>query len=86
MAATIKKAQIEKRLALDRHSFIKVQTLEDLLTTVSNGRFDVILTANDDSATVRSRLQAAPDASAVVGIDDLVKDHSRHRQGGPAAG
>ena len=42
---------------------------------MSSGRFDVILTANSDSASVQKLLQA-PDASTVLGVDDLVKNHS----------
>jgi hypothetical protein len=76
MAATIKKAKTESLLKLDGHHVTKVQTLQELSTIVSTGRFDVILTPNGDSANVRALLQASPDASAVVGIDDLVKDHS----------
>ena len=76
MAATIKKERIESLLKLDGHRVSKVQTPQELSTIMSSGRFDVILTPNGDSANVRALLQASPDASAVVGIDDLVKDRS----------
>jgi len=75
MAATIKEANIEKRLKFEGHRITKVQTLQRLSTTMSSGHFDVILTANGDSANVE-RLLPAPDASVVLGIDDLVKNNS----------
>ena len=75
MVATIKKEKIEKLLALEGHRAHKVQTLQELSTTSSSGRYDVILTANGDLANVRKLLQA-PDAGTVLGIDDLVKNHS----------
>jgi hypothetical protein len=43
---------------------------------VSSGRFDVILTANSDSANVQRMLAASPDSAIVVGVDDLVKNRS----------
>jgi hypothetical protein len=76
MAATIKKAKIESLLKLEGHRATKVQTLQELSTIVSSGRYDVILTANSDSANVQRLLQASPDAAVVVGIDDLVKIRS----------
>jgi len=76
MAATIKKAKIESLLKLEGHRATKVQTLQELSTIMSSGRYDVILTANSDSANVQRLLQASPDASVVVGVDDLVKNHS----------
>jgi len=75
MAATIKKAKTESLLKMEHHHVTKVQTLQELSTIVTTGRFDVILTANGDSANVQARLPA-PDAPVVLGIDDLVKDHS----------
>jgi len=76
MAATIKKAKIESLLKLEGHRATKVQTLQELSTIMSSGRYDVILTANSDSANVQRLLQTSPDASVVVGVDDLVKNHS----------
>jgi hypothetical protein len=75
MGATIKKAKIDKVLTLEGHRITKVQTLQQLSTTMSGGRFDVILTANGDSANVERLLQA-PDASVVLGVDDLLKNPS----------
>jgi hypothetical protein len=75
MAATIKKEKIEKLLALEGHRTTKVQTLQKLSTTMSSGRYDVILTAKGDVANVQGLLPA-PDASEVVGVDDLLKNHS----------
>ena len=73
MAATIKKADIEKLLKLESHKTTKVQTFEELSTIVSTGHFDVILTAKGDSANVEKLLQSSPDASAVLAVDDLLK-------------
>ena len=76
MAATIKKAKIESLLKLEGHRATKVQTLQELSTIVSSGRYDVILTANDDAADVQRLLQASPDAAVVIGVEDLVKNRS----------
>jgi hypothetical protein len=43
---------------------------------VSNGRYDVILTANSDSANVQRMVQRSPDAATVLAVDELVKNHS----------
>ena len=76
VAATLKKAKVESLLKLEGHRATKVQTLAELSTIVSNGRYDVILTANSESASVQRLLQASPDAATVVGVDDLVKNRS----------
>ena len=76
MAATIKKEKIEKLLALEGHRTTKVQTLEKLSTIVSSGHYDVILTANGDSANVKKLVQASPDGAIVLGVEDLVKNRS----------
>jgi hypothetical protein len=75
LAATIKKEKIETLLKLEGHRVNTVQTRQDLSTIVTTGRFDVILTANGDSANVQALL-AAPDAPVVLGIDDMVKNLS----------
>lgn len=75
-AATIKKAKVESLLKLEGHRATRVQTLEQLSTVMAAGRYDVILTANSASAEVQRLVTAAPDAAAVVGIDDLVKNRS----------
>jgi hypothetical protein len=71
----IKKAKIETLLNIKHHHVTKVQTFQELSTIVTTGRFDVILTANSDVANVRNLLQT-PDTSAVLGVDDLVKNDS----------
>ena len=76
IAATIKKAKIESLLKLEGHRATKVQTLQELSTIVSSGRYDVILTANGDADHVQRMVQASPDAAVVVGVDDLVKNRS----------
>lgn len=76
VAASLKKAQVERLLKLDGHRATRVQTLEQLSTVVSAGRFDVILTANRDSADVQRLIAASPEAATVVGVDDLVKNRS----------
>ena len=43
---------------------------------MSSGRFDVILTANNDSASVQRLLVSGPDAAIVVSVDDLAKNQS----------
>ena len=75
VAASLKKAKVESLLKLEGHRATKVQSLEELSAIVSSGRYDVILTANSDSANVQ-RLVASPDAATVLGIDDLVKNRS----------
>jgi hypothetical protein len=76
VAATLKKAKVESLLKLEGHRATKVQSLEQLSTVVSSGRYDVILTANSDSANVQRMFAAAPNAAIVVGVDDLVKSHT----------
>lgn len=76
MAATIKKAKIESVLKLEGHRATKVQTLQQLSSIMASGRFDVILTANSESANVQRLVQASPDAAVVVAVDDLVKNRS----------
>ena len=75
-AATLKKAKVESLLKLEGHRATKVATIQDLSTVVAGGRYDVILTANSDSATVQRVVQASPDAAVVVAVDDLVKNRS----------
>jgi hypothetical protein len=76
VAATLKKANVEKLLRFEGHRATKVATIEQLSTIVSSGRYDVILTADSASADVKKVLPAAPDAAIVVGIDQLVKSQS----------
>ena len=76
MAASLKKAKVESILKLEGHRATKVQSLEELSAIVSSGRYDVILTANSDSANVQRLVKPSPDAAIVVGVDDLVKNHS----------
>lgn len=76
VAAVLKKAKVESLLKLDGHRTTRVQTLQELTTIVSSGRYDVILTANGDSASVQGLVQASPDAAVVVGVDDLVRNRT----------
>ena len=76
VAASLKKAKVESLLKLEGHKATKVQTLDQLSTVVSSGRFDVILTANSDSASVQRLVAANPDRAVVVGVDDLVKNRT----------
>lgn len=76
VAASLKKAKVESLLKLEGHKATKVQTLDQLSTVVSSGRFDVILTANSDSASVQRLVAANPDRAIVVGVDDLVKNRT----------
>jgi hypothetical protein len=75
-AATIKKAKVEALLKLEGHRATKVQSLTELSTIIASGRYDVVLTADTDSADVQKRIATAPDAAIVVGIDKLVKNRS----------
>jgi hypothetical protein len=76
MGKTIKKEKIESVLkVVGEHRTHKVATLQDLSTTVSSGHYDVILTANGDIANVKGLIQS-PEAPVVVGIDQLLKNHS----------
>src|SRR5687767_2893223 len=70
VAASLKKAKVESILKLEGHRATKVQSLEELSAVVSSGRYDVILTANSDSASVQRLVQASPDAATVLGVDD----------------
>ena len=74
VAATLKKDKVESLLRIDGHRTTKVQTLQELSTIVTSGRYDVILTANSDSTNVQRLVQASPDAAIVVVVDDLVKN------------
>ena len=76
VAASLKKGKVEALLKLEGHRATNVQTLDQLSTVVSSGRFDVILAANNDSASVQRLLASAPDAAIVVGVDDLVNNRS----------
>ena len=76
VAATLKKAKIESLLKLEGHRATKVQTLHELSNVVSSGRYDVILTANSDSANVQRLVASSPDAAIVVAVDDLMKNRS----------
>ena len=76
VAASLKKAKVESLLKLEGHRATNVQTLDQLSTVISSGRFDVILTANSDSANVQRLLASGPAAAIVVGVDDLVKNRS----------
>ena len=76
LAATLKKAKVESLLKLEGHRTTKVQTLQELSTIVASGRYDVILTANSDTANVQRLVQESPDAAIVVAVDDLVKNRS----------
>ena len=76
VAASLKKAKVESLLKLEGHRATNVQTLDQLSSVVSSGRFDVILTANSDSANVQRMLASGPNAAIVVGVDDLVKNKS----------
>jgi hypothetical protein len=76
VAASLKKARVESLLKLEGHRTTKVQTFQELSTILAGGRYDVILTADSDSANVQHLLQASPDAAIVLAVDDLVKDRS----------
>jgi hypothetical protein len=76
VAVSLKKSKVESLLKLEGHRSTKVDTLEQLSTIVSSGRYDVILTANSDSANVQRMLAGGPDAAVVVGVDDLVKNRT----------
>jgi hypothetical protein len=76
VTAALKKAKVESLLKLEGHRTTKVQTLQELSTIVAGGRYDVILTANSDSANVQRLVHASPDAAIVVAVDDLVKNRS----------
>jgi hypothetical protein len=75
-ATSLKKGKVESLLKLEGHRATKVETLQDLSTVVSSGRYDVILTASSDSASVQKLVQPSPAAAIVLGIDDLVKNRS----------
>jgi hypothetical protein len=76
VTAALKRAKVESLLKLEGHRATKVQTLQELSTIVSSGRYDVILTPNSDSANVQRLVQASTDAAIVVAVDDLVKNRS----------
>jgi len=76
VAATFKKAKVESLLKLEGHRATEVRSLDELSAIMSSGRYDVILTANSDSANVQKLVKPSPDAAIVVGVDDLVKNHT----------
>ena len=76
VAASLKKAKVESLLKLEGHRTTKVQTLDELSTIMSSGRYDVILAANSDSASVQRLVKPSPDAAVVLAVDDLVKNRS----------
>jgi len=73
---SLKKGKVESLLKLEGHRATKVQTLQELSTVVSSGRYDVILTGASDSASVQKLVQPSADAAIVLGVDDLVKNRS----------
>jgi hypothetical protein len=75
-AAALRKAKVEALLKLEGHRATRVQTLQELSTIVASGRFDVILTASSDAANVQRLVETSPEAAAVIGVDDLVKNRS----------
>lgn len=75
-AAAFKKSKVESLLKLEGHRATKVQTLEQLSSILTNGRYDVILTGTSASTDVQRLIPAGPDAAIVVGIDELVKNRS----------
>ena len=76
VAATIKKAKVESLLKLEGHRATKVQSFRELSAVVANGRYDVILTANSDSAEVQKLVHASRDAATVLSLDELLKNRS----------
>lgn len=75
-AASLKKAKVESVLKLEGHRATTVQSLEELSAVASSGRYDVILTATNDSAHVQRLVQTSRDAAAVLAVDALVKNRS----------
>ncbi len=73
-AATLKKSKVESLLKLEGHKATSVQSLNELSTIVSTGRYDVILTGSNSSADVQKLLGVSPDAAVVLAIDELVKN------------
>jgi hypothetical protein len=76
MAASLKKAKVESILKLEGHRATKVETLQELSTVVTSGRYDVILAATSDTASVQKLVQPSADAAIVLGLDDLMKNRS----------
>jgi hypothetical protein len=76
LADTIKKAKVESLLKLEGHRATKVQSLDELSTIVSTGRFDVILTGSSLSADVQKLLPSAPDAAIVLAVDELARNRN----------
>lgn len=76
LAANLKKTKVESLLKLEGHRATRVQTFEQLSTIVSNGRFDVILTANSASGEVQKLVGIVPEAAIVLSVDDLGKNQS----------
>lgn len=76
MAATIKKADMQKVLKLYGHPTSTVDSVQKLSASVSSGHYDVILTANAHKADVEKLVQGSPDAPTVLAIDELLKNRS----------
>jgi len=75
-AAAIKKADVEKVLKFAGHHVKKVQTHQNLSTLLSNGHYDLILTANGDATNIQRLVPASPDAASVLAIEDLLKNQA----------
>ena len=73
---TLKKNKIESLLKLEGHRTTTVQSFEQLSTIVSSGRYDVVLTANSDSADVQKLIGRAPEAAVVLAVEDLAKNRT----------
>ena len=76
VAESLRKAKIESLLKLEGHRATRVQTLSELSAVMSSGRYDVILTANSDSANVQRLVQPLSDAAIVVAVDGPMKNRS----------
>jgi len=62
-------ARVESFLNREGHHATTVTTFEQLSSTLSRSRFDVILTATDMAAKIQQLVEGAPHAAVVVTFD-----------------
>jgi hypothetical protein len=75
LAAALKKVKVDSVLKHEGHRATTVQNLDQLSTVLAAGRFDVVLTASNESQAVEKLVGAASDAAVVVGLEGRPKQN-----------
>jgi hypothetical protein len=76
LAAGVQDAKVQSALKHEGHRSTTVSTFEQLAAILQGGRFDVVLAASGDAASVEKLLVGAPDAAVVVALDSSPKEGS----------